>query len=87
MNNIGLVLFDIDGVIRDVSNSYRMAIQETVSFFCGWKPSIEDIDSIKSEGCWNNDWDSLQNRNSQNIRSIFFWSVRIKQNCFFVDAC
>ena len=29
-NNIGLILFDIDGVIRDVTNSYRMAIQETV---------------------------------------------------------
>ena len=57
MNNIGLILFDIDGVIRDVSNSYRMAIQETVNKFCGWKPSILDIDSIKSEGCWNNDWD------------------------------
>ena len=57
MKNIGLVLFDIDGVIRDVTNSYRLAIQETVNFFCRWRPSIEDIDSIKSEGCWNNDWD------------------------------
>ena len=53
----GLILFDIDGVIRDVTNSYRLAIQETVLFFSGWRPSIEDIDSIKSEGCWNNDWD------------------------------
>ena len=50
MNNIGLILFDIDGVIRDVTNSYRMAIQETVCFFCGWKPSIQDIDYLKSEG-------------------------------------
>ena len=57
MKNIGLILFDIDGVIRDVTNSYRLAIQETVNFFSGWRPSIEDIDSIKSEGCWNNDWD------------------------------
>lgn len=57
MDNIGLLLFDIDGVIRDVANSYRMAIQETVNKFCGLKPSLLDIDSIKSEGCWNNDWD------------------------------
>jgi len=57
MNNIGIILFDIDGVIRDVTNSYRLAIQETVNFFSGWRPSIEDIDSIKSEGFWNNDWD------------------------------
>ena len=69
MRNIGLLLFDIDGVIRDVTNSYRMAIQETVCLFCGWKPSIQDIDSLKSEGCWNNDWDlSLEmiSRHAQN---------------------
>ena len=57
MNKIGLLLFDIDGVIRNVSNSYRLAIKETVNNFCGWKPSILDIDYIKSEGNWNNDWD------------------------------
>ena len=68
-NNNGLILFDIDGVIRDVTHSYRMAVQETVYCFCEWKPSIHDIDSIKSEGCWNNDWDlSLEmiNRHVQN---------------------
>lgn len=53
----GFLLFDIDGVIRDVTNSYRLAIQHTVQYFCGWKPSIEDIDKLKSEGLWNNDWD------------------------------
>ena len=45
MDNIGVLLFDIDGVIRDVSNSYRMAIKKTVNKFCGWTPSILDIDS------------------------------------------
>ncbi len=68
VNNVGLILFDIDGVIRDVTNSYRMAIQETVSFYCGWKPSIQDIDSIKSEGCWNNDWDLSLEMINRNIR-------------------
>ncbi|AAQ00638.1 MULTISPECIES: TIGR01548 family HAD-type hydrolase [Prochlorococcus] len=58
MNLKGLVLFDIDGVIRDVANSYRLAVQETVKKFCGWKPSPKEIDSLKAEGCWNNDWDA-----------------------------
>ena len=74
MNNIGLILFDIDGVIRDVSKSYRMAVQETVNFFSGWKPSLEDIDFIKNEGCWNNDWDlSLEmiNRHIQKNDLLF----------------
>ncbi len=53
----GLALFDIDGVIRDVSQSYRLAVQHTVRKFCGWLPNNKEIDSLKSEGCWNNDWD------------------------------
>ncbi len=52
----GLLLFDIDGVIRDVSKSYRLAIKETVFHFIGWRPDSEDIDTLKAEGNWNNDW-------------------------------
>ena len=53
----GFVLFDIDGVIRDVTNSYRLSIRDTVYRFSQWNPTIEDIDELKEEGCWNNDWD------------------------------
>ena len=53
----GLILFDIDGVIRDVSESYRLAVKKTVYSFCGWEPSSLDIDDLKNEGIWNNDWD------------------------------
>ena len=53
----GIILFDIDGVIRDVTQSYRLSIQKTVNFFSGWVPTIDDIDDLKSEGIWNNDWD------------------------------
>jgi len=51
-----LLLFDIDGVIRDVGGSYRRAIVETVSHYSGWRPESATIDSLKAEGCWNNDW-------------------------------
>ncbi len=57
MKNIGLILFDIDGVIRNVENSYRLSLKKTVYKFCGWEPSYIDIDSAKNEGIWNNDWD------------------------------
>jgi len=57
LNSKGFLLFDIDGVIRDVSYSYRLAIQKTVQSYTKWYPSIEDIDNLKSEGYWNNDWD------------------------------
>jgi HAD superfamily phosphatase len=52
------VLFDIDGVIRDVSGSYRRAILATVRHFSGWSPDPATIDALKGEGCWNNDWEA-----------------------------
>lgn len=53
-----IVIFDIDGVIRDVSNSYRRAIADTVEYFTNqaYRPTMADIDDLKSEGIWNNDW-------------------------------
>jgi len=54
---IGLILFDIDGVIRSVENSYRLSLKKTVYKFSGWEPSYIDIDNAKNEGIWNNDWD------------------------------
>ena len=57
MKHIGLILFDIDGVIRSVENSYRLSLKKTVYKFSGWEPSFMDIDNAKNEGIWNNDWD------------------------------
>ena len=53
-----LLLFDIDGVIRDVAGSYRRAIVETVHHYCGWRPEPGCIDALKGEGRWNNDWEA-----------------------------
>lgn len=55
-----IAIFDIDGVLRDVSGSYRRAIADTVEEFTqgGFRPSMVDIDALKSEGIWNNDWEA-----------------------------
>ena len=45
-------------MIRDVAGSYRRALQETVQHYSGWRPNPEDIDDLKGEGRWNNDWDA-----------------------------
>ncbi|HIK46680.1 MAG TPA: TIGR01548 family HAD-type hydrolase [Leptolyngbyaceae cyanobacterium M65_K2018_010] len=59
---LAIVVFDIDGVLRDVSNSYRRALADTVEQFTGggYRPSPEDIDALKGEGLWNNDWEGSQ---------------------------
>ncbi|BAY24224.1 HAD family hydrolase [Calothrix sp. NIES-2100] len=57
-----IAVFDIDGVIRDVSGSYRRAISDTVEYFTNqaYRPTPLDIDQLKSEGVWNNDWEASQ---------------------------
>ena len=57
-----IVVFDIDGVVRDVTGSYRRAIADTVEQFtkCAYRPDQADIDALKSEGIWNNDWEASQ---------------------------
>lgn len=59
---IALVVFDIDGVVRDVGNSYRRALADTVEEFTqkAYRPSQADIDALKGEGLWNNDWEASQ---------------------------
>jgi HAD superfamily phosphatase len=53
-----IAIFDIDGVIRDVGQSYRRALADTVEAFTEgqFRPTMADIDAIKAEGAWNNDW-------------------------------
>ena len=66
----GFLLFDIDGVIRDVTKSYRSAIKETVHQFGKWRPKTEDIDNLKLKGIWNNDWDLSHEliKNTQQVK-------------------
>ncbi|PSN20246.1 TIGR01548 family HAD-type hydrolase [filamentous cyanobacterium CCP5] len=55
-----IAVFDIDGVLRDVSGSYRRAIADTVEAYTDgqYRPQPDDIDTLKREGCWNNDWEA-----------------------------
>jgi HAD superfamily phosphatase len=61
-----IFVFDIDGVIRDVSGSYRRALADTVEYFvkslanAAYRPTSEEIDELKAEGIWNNDWEASQ---------------------------
>jgi HAD superfamily phosphatase len=59
---LAIAVFDIDGVLRDVGNSYRRALADTVEAFTDgqYRPTPEDIDNLKGEGRWNNDWEGSQ---------------------------
>lgn len=57
-----IIIFDIDGVVRDVGGSYRRALADTVEEFTlgAYRPTEVEIDQLKSEGIWNNDWEGSQ---------------------------
>ena len=59
-----LLIFDMDGVLIDVSRSYRKTIQQTIHIYLqdclGMKSTLvssEEISLFKSVGGFNNDWD------------------------------
>ncbi len=51
-----LLVFDMDGVLVDVTESYRETIARTVEHFTGVKISNEEIQRYKNQGGWNDDW-------------------------------
>lgn len=51
-----VLVFDMDGVLVDVTDSYRAAIQRTVEYFTGRRISNALIQEYKNRGGWNNDW-------------------------------
>lgn len=51
-----LIIFDMDGVLVDVSESYRTAIQRTVMHFANREITREKIQDYKNQGGWNDDW-------------------------------
>jgi HAD superfamily hydrolase (TIGR01548 family) len=51
-----VIVFDMDGVLVEVMQSYRETIRETVRYFTGEPASHDEIQDYKNAGGWNNDW-------------------------------
>ena len=57
LGEIRLMIFDIDGVLVDVTDSYRLAIKKTAEHYSGLDITFGDIQQLKNESGFNNDWD------------------------------
>lgn len=67
LKKLDALIFDLDGVLIDVSHSYREAIRQTVQLYLerclGLSPSDrpllteDDVETLKLAGGFNNDWD------------------------------
>ena len=51
-----MLVFDMDGVLVDVTESYRETIVKTVEHFTGKTIARDSIQDYKNQGGWNNDW-------------------------------
>lgn len=51
-----MIVFDMDGVLVDVTESYRETIVQTVKHFSGTTIERAAIQDYKNQGGWNNDW-------------------------------
>jgi HAD superfamily phosphatase len=66
-----LIIFDMDGVLVDVTDSYRTAIQQTVANFTGRQITNDTIQEYKLRGGFNDDWllsQKLIQDNGLNVR-------------------
>ncbi|MBK3333064.1 HAD-IA family hydrolase [Persephonella atlantica] len=53
-----IIIFDVDGVLVDVTKSYHYSIKDTVSYFTGKEVPKEELLDIKFSFSINNDWDA-----------------------------
>jgi HAD superfamily phosphatase len=79
-----ILVFDMDGVLVDVSESYRAAIAATAEHFTGRTISHEVIQRYKNAGGWNNDWALSQKliRDTANLDVSYDDVVAIFQDRF-----
>jgi HAD superfamily phosphatase len=51
-----MIVFDVDGVLAEVSESYREGVVQTVEHFTGKRITRELVQDYKNQGGYNNDW-------------------------------
>ncbi len=79
-----MLVFDLDGVVFDVSNSYRFAIQKTYEHFAGTKCSASDMQEAKNLGGLSNDWDLTKYLlDKKGIKTDYSKLVEVFQDIFY----
>ncbi|MBC8180572.1 HAD-IA family hydrolase [candidate division KSB1 bacterium] len=72
------ILFDMDGVLVDVSQSYHYAIKSTAEFFTGEEIQFSEIIEYKNKGGFNNDWECTHAIISGYDIDVILWEVMDK---------
>lgn len=82
-----LLVFDLDGVVFDVSNSYRFAIQKTYEYFAGCPCEPSEMQEAKNRGGLSNDWDLTKYLlDKKGVETDYSKLVEIFQDIFYNPA-
>ncbi len=81
-----ILVFDMDGVLVDVSESYRETILRTIQHFTGELLSKELIQDYKNAGGWNSDWDLAHHLITKRGFDVTFKDVVAHFNGVFFGA-
>jgi len=79
-----LIVFDMDGVLAEVTESYRECIVQTVEYFTGKRIARDSIQEYKNQGGWNNDWALSQKIASDLGTEVDYQTVIDQFNVFFL---
>lgn len=79
-----LIVFDMDGVLAEVTESYREAVVRTVRHFTGTTIARDSIQDYKNQGGWNNDWALSQKIAADMGVNVDYDAVVERFNVFFL---
>jgi HAD superfamily hydrolase (TIGR01548 family) len=80
-----VLVFDMDGVLVDVTDSYRETVVRTVAHFTGKSVTRELIQDYKNQGGWNNDW-ALSQKMCRDLGYEIEYSAIVEHfNSIFLD--
>ena len=96
LNKKDVLVFDLDGVIFDVSHSYTEAIKTTFKHFSGQEITTQEIQEVKNMGNMSCNWDIVKylldkygfNIDIKEIIHIFqdvFYNPKIKKDDYLID--
>ncbi len=79
-----VIVFDMDGVLAEVTESYRESIVQTVRHFTGKTIERDLIQDYKNRGGWNNDWALSQKISADLGVDVDYNTVVDQFNVFFL---
>lgn len=81
-----ILVFDMDGVLVDVTESYRETVAQTVEHFTGRQVSRESLQDYKNQGGFNDDWKLTHHIVKESGVNASFEDVKVHFQRLFLEG-